>query len=188
MRQFVVALAVAALGGAASAQEKAKSDREALIGTWVVYEFHDDGGDKTGRLTGQAVNPKDKPDRLPRLVFTADECYIMRPSKTGWLREITPGLTNVGWKSCKLDETAKPAKTIDIVGHARNGKEPRYPGIYELDGKNLRICYNESPAQSKNARPTEYKSDGQMNLLICGKISDEPLKPDGDYVITPPKK
>lgn len=155
-----------------------KSDREALIGTWLVIEFHDDGGDKTGRLTGRSVNPRDKPDLLPRLVFTAEGCYVLRPSKTGWQRDINAGITNVNWDTVKLDEKAKPNKTIDITPFRKDEtvKVTLLPGIYELDGKKLRICYNETPNLSKGCRPTEYKSDGDMNLFICEKLSDEPLK------------
>jgi len=178
--RFLPFLLVAALVALAAAQDKPapKSDREALIGTWLVVEFHDDGGDKLGRLTGRSVNPKDKPELLPRLVFTAERCYVLRPSKAGWQRDNNAGITNVNWDTVKLDEKATPHKTIDITPFRKdeNVKATLLPGIYELDGKKLRICYNETPNLSKGRRPTEYKSDGDMNMFVCEKISDEPLK------------
>lgn len=187
----LILLAVGFLTGAAAADDKpaAKTDRERLVGTWKVVEFHDDGGDKMGRLVGKALTPKDGPEKYPRLVFTADGCYVLRPGKDGGVRELVAGLTNVNWKSVKLDETAEP-KTIDITPHKRSpdAKDVVLPGIYELDGNKLRICWNETPGQSKNARPTEFKSDGHMNLFVCERLSDMPEKPAADQQVPPAKK
>ncbi len=173
---------------AAAADDKPKSDRDALVGTWKIVEYHDDGGEKMGRLTGRALTPKDGPEKYPRLVFTADECYVLRPGKDGGVRELVAGLTNVNWKAVKLDEAAKPVKTIEIGQHKRDpaAKDVVLPGIYELDGKKLRICYNETPNPAKPVRPTEFKSDGAMNLFVCEKLSDVPEKPVADQVIPPP--
>lgn len=190
MRNCVIVVLLGWLACPVMGQEKAapKSDRQALIGTWLVLEFHDDGGDKTGRLTGRSVNSKDKPELLPRLVFTETECYVLRPSKDGWLREVSAGLTNCNWASVNLDETAKPYKGMIITRVKKSPTDPDavMPGIYELDGKNLRICYNETPSPNSNKPPTELKSDGAMNLFVCEKISDEPLKPAADYILPPP--
>ncbi|MBA4067737.1 MAG: hypothetical protein C0501_29365 [Isosphaera sp.] len=174
---------------AAAADDKPKSDREALVGTWKIVEYHDDGAERMGRLVPRPLTPKDGPEKYPRLVFTADACYVLRPGKDGGVRELTAGLTNVNWKAVKLDETAKP-KAIDITPHKKDpaAKDVVLPGIYELDGKKLRIAWNETPAQSKHLRPTEFKSDGHMNLFVCEKLSDTPEKPASDQVIPPPAK
>lgn len=159
---------------------KEKNDREKLIGTWKILEYHDDGSERMGRLIGRTLTPKDGDDKYPKLVFTDTECYVLRPSKDGGIRETIAGITNVNWKTVKLDETSKP-KTFDITPFKPEGaKESLMPGIYELDGKKLRIAWNETPAQSKNMRPTEFKSDAHMNLFICEKLSDSPEKPFAD--------
>lgn len=186
MRTLTLFAALAALMPAA-AEDKPPSDREKLVGTWKILEYHDDGAERMGRLIGRALTPKDGPEKYPKLVFTADECYVLRPGKEGGVREMTAGITNVNFKSVKLDEAAKP-KAIDITPHTKEGaKVVVMPGIYELDGKKLRVCWNETPGQSKNVRPTEFKSDGHMNLFVCEKLSDVPEKPASDQQ-TPAKK
>lgn len=69
----------------------------------------------------------------------------------------------------KLDESAKPHKTIDWVKFKRpNGEDaPENLGIYEFDGKDLKIC-NGGPG---NERPTEFKpgDDDHPRLIILKK-------------------
>lgn len=182
---LLIPFALLAADPAARTDAPPTGDRAALVGTWKILEFHDDGGDKIGRLTGRSLKPTDPPEAFPRLVFTANECYVMRPSKAGYLREMIVGLTNVAWTSCTLDEKATPTRTIEITSIVETGstKPPLvYAGIYELKGKQLRICWNESGVgPNGRIRPKEFKSDGAMNLLICKKLSDEPEKPVGEY-------
>ena len=108
---------------------------------------------------------KDQPPRIAKLVFTDDDCYVLRGDGR---REMASGLTNAGWKSCTLDESTKP-KSIDIVGFAgkESDKTKTYPGIYELDGDKLRICY----AETSPERPTKFESNGHNNLFECVRIS-----------------
>lgn len=57
----------------------------------------------------------------------------------------------------KLDEAAKPFKTIELNASedSPNAKGFKGPGIYKLDGeKTLTICFGAS-----NSRPTEFKTD-----------------------------
>ena len=147
-------------------------DRKVLIGTWKITLFHDDGNDRLGRI-GAGPAKKDQPPRVAKLVFTGDECYLIRGDGR---REMASGLTNAGWKSCTLDESTTP-KTIDIVGFAgkENEKTKTYRGIYEIDDNHLRICY----AESGPNRPTKFESDGDNNLFECQRVADEPLpKPE----------
>lgn len=143
-------------------------DRAALIGTWKIVVFQDDGNDRLSRLgVGPAKNGKEP--RVAKLVFTADACYLIRGDGR---REMASGLTNAGFKSCTLDESTTP-KSIDIVGLAgkENEKTKTYPGIYEIDGDRLRICY----AETSPKRPTQFESNGHDNLFECERISKEPL-------------
>lgn len=143
-------------------------DREALIGTWRVTVFQDDGNDRLSRL-GAGPAKKDKEPRVAKLVFTADECYLIRGDGR---REMASGLVNAGFKSCTLDESTTP-KSIDIVGFTgkENDKTKTYPGIYEIEGDRLRICYSETSPQ----RPTKFESNGHDNLFECERISKVPL-------------
>ena len=160
---ILLALGVAYLPSLAFAD-----DREALIGTWKITLFHDDGNDRLSRL-GAGPAKKEKPARVAKLVFTADDCFLIRRDGR---REMASGLTNAGWKSITLDETTTP-KSIDIVGFAgkENERTKTYPGIYELAGDTLRICYPEYGSQ----RPTKFESNGNDNLFECERISKEPL-------------
>lgn len=73
----------------------------------------------------------------------------------------------------KIDEAAKPHKTIDFVKFTRPDGDaaPENFGIYEFDGKDLKIC-NGGPG---NARPTEFKGaeEGHPLLLILKKDGDK---------------
>ena len=69
----------------------------------------------------------------------------------------------------KLDDAAKPHKTLDWVKFTRlNGEEaPANLAIYELDGKTLKVCSG-GPG---NERPTEFKAGegGPPNLIVLTK-------------------
>ncbi len=152
-----------------------KRDREAMIGTWKIVQFHDDGSDKIGRL-GVTQVPKGKPERIAKLVVTADEVFVIRADGK---RDVLAGLTNTAWKSVTLDPSKDP-KQIDIVGQPGKGDKPvKYLGIYKLEDKKLTICWNETPKGNdpEKIRPKKFESDGDMNLFICEKLSDTPEKP-----------
>jgi uncharacterized protein (TIGR03067 family) len=153
----------------ASATKAFADDRAALVGTWRITVFQDDGNDRLARLgVGPAKKKGDEP-RFAKLVFTADSCYLIRGDGR---REMASGLTNAGWKACRLDESTAP-KSIDIDGFTgkENEKTKTYPGIYEIDGDRLRICY----AETSPKRPTKFESNGNDNLFECMRISKEPL-------------
>ena len=140
--------------------------RAALVGTWKIAVFQDDGRDRLERL---GKPKKGTEPGTAKLVLTPDACYILR---TDGRREMASGLTNAGWKGCTVDTTTKPW-SIDIEGLAgkNNEKTKTYLGIYKLDNNKLTICYCE---QGKT-RPTTFQSNGAMNLIEAERISEEPL-------------
>lgn len=145
--------------------------RAALVGTWKIVDFHDDGRPRLERL---GASPKAKKGQKPRtalLVVTPQECWILRGDGR---REATPGLANCAWKSFTLDPAQKPI-AIDLVGFAgKDGSKTRtYAGILELQKDRLRICWNEMG----KTRPTAFASDGAMNLLVCERLSKEITQP-----------
>ena len=165
---FTTLVLIAGLSSRAQAAES--DDRKTLVGTWKITVFQDDGRDRLDRL-GAGLAKKDQPPRVAKLVFTADECWVIRGDGK---RELKAGLANAAFKAVKLDPGANP-KTIDITGFS--GKEAdatkTYQGIYSLEDKTLRICW----CEQGNTRPTKLESDGANNLFVCEKISDEPQKP-----------
>ena len=54
-----------------------------------------------------------------------------------------------------------------------NEKEKTYPGIYKLEGGKLHLCWNEMG----KARPTEFRTTGDMNTFVCERLSDTPEPP-----------
>jgi uncharacterized protein (TIGR03067 family) len=159
-------------GHAADAPKPATSDRAALVGTWKIISFKDDAIERIDRLGGLPPDsPKADPKKFARLVFTADECWVLHVDGK---RDVLAGRTDCAFKSCTLDEKANP-KAIDLVGVRTDKGEAlhTYHGIYDLDGKKLRICWNEGG----DARPTKFESDKDNNLFVCERVSDQPEKP-----------
>ncbi len=72
----------------------------------------------------------------------------------------------------KIDETAKPHKTLNWTNFTRPDGEaaPENLALYELDGKTLTICSG-GPG---NARPTELKAGegGPPNLIVLKKVDE----------------
>src|SRR6187551_1046821 len=65
-------------GHAADAPKPAASDRAALVGTWKIISFKDDAVERIDRLGGLPPgDPKADPAKFPRIVFTADECWVL---------------------------------------------------------------------------------------------------------------
>jgi uncharacterized protein (TIGR03067 family) len=155
--------------GIAAPKFATADERDALVGTWKIVSFLDDGSEKLSRL-GVAPAKGDRPERIARLVFTADECYVLRGDGR---RDAAQGLTNCAWLEYALPNEAEP-RHIDIAGlPGKNGKPRSYLGIYQLRQKQLQLCWPEL----KGERPTEFKSDGDLNLFVCERISEVPEPP-----------
>ena len=146
-------------------------DRDAMVGTWKIAEFQDDGKDRMSRL-GYKKDKKTGDEKFPSLVVSKDEIQVLRGDGK---RELKNGLSNCAWKRCTLDESASP-KTIDLVGFAgkEGDQEKTYLALYTLEGDKLTICYRETG----KGRPTKFESDGDMNLMVCERIAAEPVGED----------
>jgi uncharacterized protein (TIGR03067 family) len=66
--------------------------------------------------------------------------------------------------SFKFDPEAKP-KTIDLTSADGGDKGQVFPGIYELDGDRLRVCYG-SPKEKRPTRFGTKKDDGYICLVF----------------------
>jgi RNA polymerase sigma factor (sigma-70 family) len=124
----------------ADGDEKAKSDRDAIQGTWVAVAV-EEGGKKI---------PEDEvKDKNFEMVFAGDKVTL--PIK-GESKE-------AGYK---LDSTRKP-KQIDLIVSKTETAE----GIYELNGDKLVLCITKP---DHGDRPTKFDSaDGRERILIVLK-------------------
>jgi uncharacterized protein (TIGR03067 family) len=137
---------LAVLAGVLVAADDAtvKSDREALQGKWLV-------------VASEARGKKDSDDKLKE----AKPTFHFQEEKLGW-SFVRDGKEITGNGSYKLDPSTKP-KSIDLTGFPESGKT--FPGIYEMDGDTLKICFDE------NERPKEFasKAGSRIGLLTLRK-------------------
>lgn len=167
---------VLAVTGLQAAEPAAKptGDLAALIGTWEIKAFTDDRPDDTRGLPRLGVVPAKpgQPQKLPKLVCTGEEMIVVRANGK---REVVAGLTNCGWGKFSIDEKATP-KTIDLWLYKSDpaAKDQIYKGIYEIDGKTLKICWGETSPK----RPTKIETTDHNNVFVCEKLSDTPELPD----------
>ena len=120
---------------------------------------------RLARLGAEQRPKKDKKPRIAKLVMTETECWVIRGDGK---RDVRAGLSNCAWKSYKT-RVSKTSKEIDLTGFAGTGgaKIKTYSGIYQIKENKLWICWNESG----KSRPTQFTSDGSMNLFVCERLS-----------------
>ena len=140
LRALVLAL-TAGLLVAAGGKDDAK-DKEKLIGTWAPVSI--------------TVGGKPRPDeevKKSKMVIAADKITILREGK------------DEDKATYKIDTTKKP-RTIDITPSTGGEAGQVMPGIYELDGDTLKMCF----ARPKGERPKEFASkEGTENAVIVLK-------------------
>ena len=137
--------AVLVVAAPAPAEDK-KKDEEKLQGTWIVV---------SGERDGMKL-PDDKIKDLK--VVIKDDTLTVGDEKTTF----------------KLDAKKKP-KTIDLVPIKKDGtKEDMVPGIYEIDGDDLKMCWAKGGKEAD--RPTEFatKKDSRNVLFILKR--EKPTK------------
>lgn len=144
-----------------------------LIGTWEIKSFTDDRPDDTRGMGRLGVTPvkEGQPPKIAKLVCTGAEIFVIRGNGQ---RDVLAGLTNCAWGQFKIDDSTNP-KSIDLWCYQADpaAKEKIYKGIYEINGKTLKICWGETSP----IRPTKIETDAHNNTFICEKLSDEPEKP-----------
>jgi uncharacterized protein (TIGR03067 family) len=135
---LVTALLGAGLAVApAIADDKKGTDLDKLQGTWKFVSMEQDG---------QTVP---KADEMPTITFEKDKFEL----KAGG--QVVQAGTQV------LDGGKKP-KTVDATVTEGEGKGTTMLGIYELDGDNLKACFD---PQGKK-RPTEFKTAAGTGLML----------------------
>jgi uncharacterized protein (TIGR03067 family) len=113
-------------------------DLKLMQGTWIVVSFHR-GGSKLPdeKTTKMSLDIKDD-----TFTFKGDGPEDDPPGKV------------------KIDSTTKP-KTLDLTIKAE--RIETIPFIFELDGDNLKLCWNE-PANK--GRPTAFDATKATGLLV----------------------
>jgi uncharacterized protein (TIGR03067 family) len=127
----VLLVAGAALAVAADdKKDDAKDELKKFEGTWqLVSSEHD----------GEKAPAEEIKKAMPKAVVKGDKVTLSAGGKTVMEAEFT------------VDPTKKP-KTIDSTATAGPDKGKKTLGIYELDGDNLKICFNEKE------RPKEFSA------------------------------
>ena len=141
-RRVTLALVAALAGVPAGADDKKGTDLDKLQGTWRFVSMEMDG----------QPAPK-KGDEMPTITFEKDK-FTVRGGET-----VLQAGTQV------LDAGQKP-KTVDAKVTEGEGNGTTMLGIYELDGDNLKACFD---PQGKK-RPTEFKAAaGSGHMLVVMK-------------------
>jgi RNA polymerase sigma factor (sigma-70 family) len=122
--------------------DKAKEDKDAILGTWKVVEVEVDGKDGSDTEKGRE-------HKAATLTITAEKITAKSGEKSVEL-------------TYKLDPTAKP-KTIDLD----NGGGKSWMSVYSLDGNTLKIC---SPQEPGGNRPTAVGTkEGSRSFMLVLK-------------------
>jgi uncharacterized protein (TIGR03067 family) len=128
--------------GVATANDDAKDDREKIQGTWWAVSAEDSGR----KATGEAV-------KNIKWVITEDKITQCFGEKT---KEF----------SYQLNATKKP-RWIDLTEIDRTT-----PGIYELNGDNLKVCF---PEGGKGERSTAFESKpNSVNDILITLNREQP--------------
>jgi uncharacterized protein (TIGR03067 family) len=121
-----------------SPEDAIKKEKEKLVGTWQVVSVEAKGQ----KFPAEAL--KDF-----QFIFTADSATRQKGGKAE---------SGAGYK---LDPSKSP-KWIDMTG-TTDGKARAIPGLYELDGNTLTLCFR-----------ADYKQEGKVN-----EVQKRPEKLDG---------
>lgn len=114
-----------------------KSDSEAIQDSWLVVTAEEGG------------KPPEDPRKKTEAMLIDNDFSLFAQGSEGRLTF-----------DMKLDPATSP-KEIDLTGDGLV-----QPGIYELKGDELKICFD----QSGKTRPTEFDTkDGDKNLLLVMK-------------------
>jgi uncharacterized protein (TIGR03067 family) len=139
----VIAAGLLALAGAAGADDPTKADdQKAIQGTWKVQSVENAGG---------GGPPEDAIAKI-RFVFENDTLTVDMGERKHTAK-------------FKLSGDKKP-KQMDIMPGDGPEAGKAFPGIYELSGDTLKICFCEKP---DSARPAEFAAKGEKVTLIVLK-------------------
>ena len=133
MRLFgLILLVLVLLPATETLGQEPQEDKEKIQGTWKIVSFKQIGG--KDMAPAEAL-------KTVKVVIAADK--IVFDFGKGAVDEF----------SYKLDSSKEP-KAIDLV--EKKGK-PSLPGVYSLDGDDLKLCWD----PNAKARPIEFSTEGK---------------------------
>jgi uncharacterized protein (TIGR03067 family) len=153
MNRIAFALVMVLLGAGLAARpaaaddksDAAKKDSDKLQGTWTFVSMEMDG------------QPAPKGDDPQTITFKGDTFTVKVGDK----------VVQAGMQT--LDPTKKP-KAVDSPVTEGEGKGTTMLGIYELDGDNLKACFDTAGKK----RPTEFKTAaGSGHMLVVLKRAEK---------------
>ena len=134
--RVLLLVAAGLLVAAEDPKADAKKDKENIQGAWKAVS-----GEAGGRpMSEERVNSI-------KIVITADKITVNGVGE------------NARVSTYKIDPAQKP-KTIDLT----NEMDETAPGIYELDGDMLKVCWNQGG--SELPKKFESKPDTQVRLMV----------------------
>ncbi len=139
---FAVVALLAVVATARPQDEASKKDLQAMEGTWTVVVHEADGK----KLSAEEAKKADS-----KLIVKAGKYTVYFGDK-----EIAAG-------TIKLD-AAKTPKQIDAIADEGPGKGMAMPGIYEIKGDAMRVCF----AQPGKDRPREFRTQEGTGQLLLG--------------------
>jgi uncharacterized protein (TIGR03067 family) len=137
-----VAVLVTAAAAARAQDEAAGKDLKRMEGTWAVVVHEADG-----KKTTEEENKK------------ADIKLEVKDGKYA----VYFGEKKIATGTIKLDAGKKP-RQIDAVAEDGPLKGKAMPGIYELNGDTMRVCF----AQPGGERPTEFRTKEGTGQVLLG--------------------
>jgi uncharacterized protein (TIGR03067 family) len=139
---LAVAVLLAVVAVARPQDEANRKDLKAMEGTWTVT-LHEADGKKLSEEEAKKVDSK--------LIVKGGKYTVYFGDK-----EIASG-------TIKLD-AAKTPRQIDAIAEEGPGKGMAMPGIYEIKGDTMRVCF----AQPGKDRPKEFRTQEGTGQLLLG--------------------
>jgi uncharacterized protein (TIGR03067 family) len=156
---LLLTLGIAAAPQAALGQPPAKTEKEKLIGDWIVVSNQSLG------IVAEIFGQVPEPDNVRFAVI----------SPTQWNVKAGNDLFRMAYQ---VDPTKSP-KTVDLVIEPSPGKKATLQGIYDLDGDQLTVCFDsfgeKRPANfPPKVKDPEGKRLGTLALLVFRRVGANP--------------
>jgi uncharacterized protein (TIGR03067 family) len=142
-RWLVIPAVVLFLSANLAAQGDAAKELKKFDGTWKIVAL---------QKGGQVIGAGDLPEGM-RLVFGGGKVTVVMPGPDGKDEKRVSAF--------KIDPTKKP-KHCDVTHEDGNEKDKTLPGIYEWDGKRLKMCVNDGG----NERPIAFASPEGSRVMF----------------------
>ncbi|MBI3410826.1 MAG: TIGR03067 domain-containing protein [Planctomycetes bacterium] len=143
----------------AHGQQPAKTDKDKLNGDWILIANESRG------IVAEIFGQLPEPDKLRTVTFSDDQMKLKIDDKS------------IPIGPYQLDPTKAP-KTLDVTIKTSRGKKATLEAIYELDGNQLKLCFDSFAEERPTKFPTRAKdpekSFGRLAVLVFRRIGADP--------------